>query len=121
MPRVLLAVYHAYLLFSQQLHERREGNLRSVRFTAEHRLTEKKMPEGDTVQTPNQSMFAPDFDRMRESAPMQLHVGRDHVSADPCALLAGAGLCAGAHDALERAVNSNRDSGIMRSAAQFFA
>src|SRR5262245_8460338 len=112
MPRVLLAVYHAYLLFSQQLHECSEGDLRSIRFTGEHRLAKHNMAQGDSVQTSDQMAFAPDFDRVCEPAPMQLDVRPNHLSADPRALLAGARFCTGPHDALEGAVEANRDIGI---------
>ena len=73
----------------------------------EHRLAEKDLPDGDTIQSANQIAIKITFEGMGDTQFMQVTIGLNHLIHNPSAVLSLAGrVGAMCHHLAEIGVNS---------------
>src|SRR3569623_546494 len=98
MSRCNLAVDQAIIPLLQlrdQMHERHFGRVVAA---GEHRLTEKHLADGNTIQSADQFVSVPTFRRMGVTQPVQLAIGSDHLGGEPSAAAVAARGGAGGDD-----------------------
>src|SRR5579859_6000525 len=78
-----LAVDELDVAFAALFDQPYQRHLGSIPLLAPHRLAEKHPAELDAVKAADQALLPVGLDRMRESEPMQLLVGFDHLEVEP--------------------------------------